>query len=139
MKRWVWVTGTIGAVVVAVAGVVVWQTTTTEWQTVITAIHPDGTVEWVQGESQHTEENNSYVFKVPGPPHVAKLADDAVIRTALGCTSPPTHGLELSLMGLGEVECSREEFLAMDHPPYAPRLTFNWRGEITEIAGRYHP
>ncbi|MDT7788765.1 MAG: hypothetical protein QOF58_7184 [Pseudonocardiales bacterium] len=136
MKRWVWAAG---AVVAAVAGVVVWQTTTTEWTTVITAIHPDGTVEWVEGESRHTEENNSYVFKASEKPHVAKLADDAVIRTAFGCESPPTQGLDLAWNGLGAVECSREEFLAMQSPPYAPCLTFNWRGEITEIAGRYHP
>ncbi|KJK40091.1 hypothetical protein UK23_40440 [Lentzea aerocolonigenes] len=128
-----------GAVVVAVAGGVVWQVTTTEWLTVITAIHPDGTVEWVEGESRHTEDNNSYTFPTSDKPHVAKLADDAVIRTAFGCATPTTRGLELSLLGLGTVECSREEFLAMEYPPYAPRLTFNWRGEITEIAGRYHP
>ncbi|MEV6235775.1 hypothetical protein [Lentzea sp. NPDC051838] len=136
MRRWVWAAGTVVAVV---AGVVVWQTTTTEWTTVITAIHPDGTVEWVEGEARHTEENNSYVFELPGQPHVSKLADDVVIRTALGCSSPPTSGLDLSWNGLGAVECSREEFLAMKSPPYAPRLTFNWSGEITEIAGRYHP
>jgi hypothetical protein len=136
MKRWVWATG---AVVVAVAGVVVWQTTTTEWTTVITAIHPDGTVEWVEGESRPTEENNSYVFERPGKPHLSKLADDAVIRTAFGCAATTPQGLDLSWNGLGAVECSREEFLAMESPPYAPRLTFNWSGEITEVAGRYHP
>lgn len=139
MKRWMWVTGAATGVAAVVAGVVVWQTTTTEWTTVITAIHADGTVEWVEGESRHTEENNSYVFELPGKPHLSKLADDAVIRTAFGCVSPPTHGLELAWNGLGAVKCSRQEFLAMEHPPYAPCLTFDWSGEITEIAGRYHP
>lgn len=67
-----------------------------------------------------------------------KLADGVEIRTAFGC-GPAPRGLDLSWNGLGAASCSRQEFLALQDPPYAPRLRFNLRGEISEILGRYHP
>lgn len=138
MKRWVW---TVVLVVPAIVGGAVWLAPATADVTKITAIHPDGTVEWVDAEFRRAEENNSDVHALPGAEHrhVSKLADDAVIRTALGCGSTPPGGLELSWNGLGAVECGREEFLAMEYGPYAPRLVFNGDGEITEVLGRYHP
>ncbi|MCP2244601.1 hypothetical protein [Lentzea aerocolonigenes] len=133
MKRWMW---TVAAVPVAAAAV--WLLVPSQADiTVITAIHPDGTVEWVDAELVPAEENHSYVKELPGPPHVSKLAANVEIRTAFGCAG--SHGLDLTWYGMGAAECSREEFLALEHPPYAPELTFNWSGEISEIQGRYHP
>ena len=134
MKRWAW-----AAAVLAVAGVVVWWLIPHSVDVaMITTIHPDGTVEWVDAELRPAEENHSYVHELSGNRHVSKLADDVVIHTAFSCATP-AGGLELTWYGLGAAECSREEFLALEYPPYAPRLTFNGDGEITEIVGRYHP
>ena len=134
MKRWAW--AAVAALPV-VAGVVWWVAPNTTDVAAITAIHPDGTVEWVDGEIRPAEENNSAVHELPGQKHVSKLAADVVIRTAQGCGTPTD--INLSWRGLGDVECSREEFLALQSAPYAPHLTFNGDGEITEIRGRYHP
>ncbi|MFI6096388.1 hypothetical protein ACIA8G_12580 [Lentzea sp. NPDC051213] len=141
MKRRVWA-GVI-AVTAVVAGVVVggvaWRAPATADVTEILAVHPDGTVEWVDAEIRPAEVNNSDVHTLPGAEHrhESKLAGNAVIRTALGC-SPP-HRLELAGNGLGAIECGRDEFLAMESLPYAPRLVFNRDGEIIELLGRYHP
>lgn len=132
MKRWVWA----AAVPVAV-GVVVWLTPSSVDVAMITAIHPDGTVEWVEGEYRQAEENNSAVHPLSPAPHRSKLAPDAVFRTAQGCGQPTE--IDVGWQGLGGVPCTREEFLALSSPPYAPQLTFNRAGEITEVAGRYHP
>jgi hypothetical protein len=134
MKRWVW---TVAAAVPIVVGVAWWLVPSSADVAVNTAIHPDGTVEWVDGEFRRAEENNSAVYELPGDKHVSRLADDVVIRTAQGCAT--TGEITLSWRGLGDVECSRDEFLAMRSAPYAPRLTFNRDGEITGILGRYHP
>lgn len=106
---------------------------------VIRSIAPDGTVEWVEGEFVEAESNNSMARELPGrTAHVSRLAADATFRTALGCGTPT--GLNLSpLTGLGEVECTREEFLSSNYSFYAPKLYFNGDGEIVEVAGRYHP
>jgi hypothetical protein len=104
---------------------------------VITAVNPDGTVEWVEGEIRPAEENNSMVHELPGVPRVSRLADDVVIHTPSGCRE--IKGIELTWTGMGAMECTRGDFLEKGHPPYAPRLTFNGDGEITEIQGRYHP
>lgn len=123
--------------VLAVAGVVWWFVPNSVDVAVITAIHPDGTVEWVEGEYRKAEENNSTAHPLSGTAHVSKLAPDAEFRTAQGCGRPT--GIDVGRQGLGGVPCTREEFLALQSPPYAPRLTFNRAGEITEVAGRYHP
>lgn len=125
------------AAVAAVAGVVVWLVPESVDVAVITAIHPDGTVEWVEGEYRKAEENSSAAHPLSETPHVSKLAADVVIRTAQGCGK--LSDVDVGWGGLGGVPCSREEFLALRVPPYAPRLTFNGAGEITEVAGRYHP
>ncbi|PWK79503.1 hypothetical protein C8D88_12430 [Lentzea atacamensis] len=132
MKRWLW-----AAALLPVVGVAVWLVPDSVDVVVITAIHPDGTVEWVDAEIRPAEENSSNVHELSQDRHVSKLAEDVVIRTAVGCGTP--SGLQLSRNGLGAVECGRADFLAMQSPPYAPRLTFNGDGEITEVAGRYHP
>lgn len=131
MKRWAWL-----AVVPVAVGVAVWLTPDTTDVAIITAIHPDGTIEWVEGEIRRAEENNSAAHET-GSPRTSKLAADVEIRTAQGCGAP--HDIDLSLFGLGAVPCTKAEFLALLSPPYAPQLTFNGDGEITEIAGRYHP
>ncbi|HEX8865474.1 MAG TPA: hypothetical protein VF821_07420 [Lentzea sp.] len=134
MKRW---TGAVAAVVLVAVGAVVWLQPASVDVVMITAINSDGTVEWVEGEIKPAPENNSAVQAVNKNRYVAKLADDVVIRTAQGC---PSHtDISLSLTGLGTVPCSREEFLALESSPYAPRLEFNGDGEITAIYGRYHP
>lgn len=51
----------------------------------ITAINPDGTVEWVDAELVPAEENHSCVQELPRAPHVSKLADDVKIRAPYGC------------------------------------------------------
>ena len=136
MKRSGWVAG---AAVLLVAGAVVWLWPSATDITIITAIHADnGTVEWVEAELRPAEENHPYVHELSRTPPVSKLADDVEIHTAFGCGDTP-RGLDLSWNGLGAAPCSRQEFLALEHPPYAPRLTFNLRGEISEIVGRYHP
>ena len=134
MKRWVWMTA---AAVPAVVGVVVWLIPNSVDVAVITAIHADGTIEWVEGEYRRAEENSSAAYPLSETPHVSKLAHDATFRTAQGCGKPTD--IDVGWGGLGAVPCSREEFLALTAPPYAPRLTFNGDGEITEILGRYHP
>jgi hypothetical protein len=134
MKRWTW--AVVAAAIVAGA-VVWWLVPTTVDVAMITAIHPDGTIEWVEGEYRRAEENNSAVHPLSETPHVSKLAADAVIRTAQGCGKPTD--IDVGWKGLGGVPCSREEFLALLAPPYGPQLTFNGDGEITEVAGRYHP
>jgi len=134
MRRWVW---TVAAAVPVVAAAV-WLLSPAQADiTVITAINPDGTVEWVDAELVPAEENHSYVHELPGAPHVSRLAEDVEIRTAFGCAG--SHGLDLTWYGMGAAECSREEFLALEDPPYAPELTFDSSGEIIEIQGRYHP
>ncbi|GAB2836589.1 hypothetical protein [Lentzea nigeriaca] len=134
MKRWIW---PVVAVVAAAVGVVVWLRPSSVDVTLIRAIHPDGTIEWVEAEYRKAPENNSAAYSLTEFPHVSKLAQDAEFRTAQGCGT--LHDISLGWGGLGTVACSREEFLALDVPPYAPRLTFNSDGEITEVAGRYHP
>lgn len=134
MKRWA---GAVAATLLAVVGVVWWLVPKSVDVAMITAIHSDGTIEWVEGEYRRAEENNSAAYPLSETPHVSKLAADAVFRTAQGCGEPTE--IDVGWGGLGGVPCSREEFLAMKSGPYAPRLTFNSDGEITEIAGRYHP
>ncbi|MGW6442353.1 hypothetical protein [Lentzea sp. NPDC055074] len=103
----------------------------------ITAIDPDSTAHWVDGEIRPAEENNSVVHELPGETRVSRLADDVVIHTPFGCRE--FQGISLTWTGMGAAECTRADFLAQADPPYAPRLTFNGDGEITEIQGRYHP
>ncbi|MFD4668446.1 hypothetical protein ACFWNN_01855 [Lentzea sp. NPDC058450] len=134
MKRWIW--AAVAAVPV-VAGAIWWALPGTTDVAVITAISPDGTVTWVDGEIRPAEENNSAVHELPGEPHVSRLADDVVIRTPFGCGQ--AEGLTLTVFGMGDAPCARADFLAEKEPVYAPRLTFNGDGEITEIQGRYHP
>ncbi|MFJ5991463.1 hypothetical protein [Lentzea sp. NPDC092896] len=134
MKRWIWAAA---AAVPVVAGTIWWALPSTTDVAVITAINPDGTVQWVDGEIRPAEENNSLVHELPGETHVSKLADDVEIRLAFGCGE--TQALTLTWTGMGAAPCSRADFLAKADPPYAPRLTFNGDGEITEIQGRYHP
>jgi hypothetical protein len=135
MKRWTWA---VVAAMAVVAGVVVWLVPSKSVDVaMITAIHPDGTVEWVEAEYRRAEENNSAAHPLSETPHASKLAADAKFRTAQGCGEPTD--IDVGWGGLGGVPCSREEFLVMMPPPYAPRLTFNGDGEITEVAGRYHP
>ena len=134
MKRWTW--AALAAAAVVGAGVW-WLMPSSVDVAMITAIHPDGTIEWVGGEYRRAEENNSAVYPLSETPHVSKLAPDAVIRTAQGCGKPTE--INVGWQGLGAVPCSRDEFLALPSPPYAPRLTFNGAGEITEVLGRYHP
>jgi hypothetical protein len=136
MKRWVW---TVAAAVPVVAAAV-WLLSPAQADiTVITAINPDGTVEWVEAELVPAEENHSYVQELSRAPHVSKLADDVKIRAPYGCGKTEPRPFELTWYGMGAVECSRAEFLDMKYPPYAPELTFNRSGEISEIQGRYHP
>ncbi|WP_439658186.1 hypothetical protein ACSHWB_38200 [Lentzea sp. HUAS TT2] len=134
MKRWIWAAA---AAVPVVAGAIWWTLPNTTDVAVITAINPDGTVQWVGGEIRKAEENNTNVHELPGETHVSRLADDVEIRTAFGCGEG--GALTLTWYGMGAAECSRADFLARADPPYAPRLTFNGDGEITEIQGRYHP
>ncbi|MEU4738833.1 hypothetical protein AB0G02_00030 [Actinosynnema sp. NPDC023658] len=105
---------------------------------VITSVAGDGSVEWVDAEIVRAESDSSAVRELPGSEHrhVSRPADDATIHTALGCGEPV--GPRLS-SGLGAVECSRDDFLAMPYPPYAPKLYFDGDGRIVEVAGRYHP
>ncbi|WP_285639712.1 hypothetical protein [Lentzea sp. NBRC 102530] len=134
MKRWSW--AAVAAVPV-VTGAIWWAVPDTADVAVITAITPDGTVTWVDGEIRPAEENNSEVHELPGEKHVSRLADDVVIRTPFGCGQ--AEALTLTVFGLGDAPCARADFLADKEPIYAPRLTFNGDGEITEIQGRYHP
>jgi len=134
VKRWIW--AALAAIPVG-AGAIWWALPDTTDVAVITAINPDGTVQWVDGEFRRAEENNTMVHELPGETRVSRLADDVVIRTPFGCGEP--QGLTLTWNGLGAIECTRAEFLAKGDTPYAPRLTFNGDGEITEIQGRYHP
>lgn len=134
MKRWVWA---VAAAVPVAVGVVWWLTPRSVDVAMITAIHADGTIEWVEGEYRKEPENNSAAHPLSETSHVSKLAPDAVFRTAQGCGKPTE--IDVGWQGLGGVPCTREEFLALSSPPYAPQLTFNRAGEITEVAGRYHP
>jgi hypothetical protein len=125
-------------VLLGVAGWVVFSPSTAD-VVVIQSVDPDGTVRWVEGEFVKAESNNSMVQELPGPTRVSRLASDATFRTALGCGTN-TAGLQLApFTGLGEVECTREEFLSSEYSFYAPKLYFNGYGEIVEVAGRYHP
>ncbi|CAL9664426.1 hypothetical protein SUDANB95_07132 [Actinosynnema sp. ALI-1.44] len=76
-------------------------------------------------DAQHHDEpgaTRSVVAEVAQPRH--------------GCGS--SRGVPVALFsGAGTVECTREQFAGA--AVHAPRLTFNRAGEITEIAGRYHP
>ncbi|MEV6878675.1 hypothetical protein [Amycolatopsis sp. NPDC051128] len=71
MKRWIW------AAVVVGAGAW-WLLPTSADVAMITAIHPDGTIEWVDGEYRRAEENNSAVYPLSETPHVSKL----LVRTS---------------------------------------------------------
>jgi hypothetical protein len=106
--------------------------------TVVESISDDGTVVWWDAEIRKAESNNTDVHALEGPAHrhTSRLAADAEFFAPLGCGSP--GGVQVApFSGVGTVECTREQFAGV--AVYAPRLTFDRAGEITEIAGRYHP
>lgn len=135
-----WKIATTGLVVVllAVTGWVVFSPSTAAI-VMIRSVAADGSVEWVDAEIVKAESNNTMVQALPGAGHrhVSRLADDVTIHTVQGCGATPGHGI--SFFGFGTIECTRDEFLRMPYPPYAPKLWFNGDGEIVEVAGRYHP
>ncbi|GAA0225633.1 hypothetical protein GCM10010492_24850 [Saccharothrix mutabilis subsp. mutabilis] len=105
---------------------------------VIDSISADGTVVWRDAELRPAESNNTDVRALDGAEHrhTSRLAADAEFYLPLGCGS--SRGVQVALFsGVGTVECTREQFAGA--AVHAPRLTFNSAGEITEIAGRYHP
>ncbi|MEJ2853546.1 MULTISPECIES: hypothetical protein [unclassified Saccharothrix] len=72
----------------------------------------------------------------PAHRHTSRLADDVEFYAPLGCGS--AGGVQIALFsGVGTVRCTREQFAEV--AVYAPRLTFDSAGDITEIAGRSHP
>jgi hypothetical protein len=107
---------------------------------IVTAIHPDGRVEWTDARFVKAEENGSNAEPVPGTAHKAVLADDVKIFTGVGswCASAAA-GLAVGLDGTGSNSCTRAEFLATTPDSlYAVKITA--KGDVvTRIAEYYHP
>jgi len=107
---------------------------------IVTAIHPDGRVEWTDARFVKAEENSSNAEPVPGTAHTAVLAGDVKIFTGVGswCASAAA-GLAVGLDGTGANPCTRAEFLATTPDSlYAVKIAV--RGDaVTRIAEYYHP
>ncbi|WIX87953.1 hypothetical protein [Amycolatopsis sp. DG1A-15b] len=107
---------------------------------IVTAIHPDGRVEWTDARFVKAEENGSNAEPVPGTAHKAVLAGDVEIFTGVGrwCASAAA-GLAVGLDGTGSNPCTRAEFLATTPDSlYAVKITA--KGDVvTRIAEYYHP
>ncbi|SDH84195.1 hypothetical protein SAMN05192558_105304 [Actinokineospora alba] len=112
--KWIW--GAVAAVVVAVAvvGVLVWPKSGWSGAAIITAIRPDGTVEYDEARFVRAEENTSIAEPIPGTHHTAVLGDQVAIYTAVGDWCAATAGLQLK-DGVGANPCTRAEFLATTH------------------------
>jgi len=108
---------------------------------IVTAIHPDGRVEWTDARFVKAEDNGSIAQPVPGTAHQAVLAGDAKISTGVGdwCASAAAAGLAIGPDGAGSNPCTRAEFLATTPDSlYAVKITV--KGDVvTRIAEYYHP
>ncbi|MEV5720135.1 hypothetical protein AB0L41_40150 [Amycolatopsis mediterranei] len=107
---------------------------------IVTAIHPDGRVEWTEARFVKAEENGSHAERVPGTVHQAVLAGDVKIFTAVGswCASAAA-GLATGLDGTGSNPCTRAEFLAAG-PDSLDAVKITVKGDVvTRIAEYYHP
>jgi hypothetical protein len=108
---------------------------------IVTAIHPDGRVEWADARFvKAAEENGRIAERVPGTAHQAVLAGDVQIFTGVGswCASAAA-GLATGSDGAGANPCTRAEFLATTPDSlYAVKITV--KGDVvTRIAEYYHP
>lgn len=134
----VWGTVAVVGAVLAV-GLLLWPKPGWSGDAIITAIHPDGTVEYDEARFVKAEENNSVAEPIPDRHHTAVLGDQVAIFTAVGDWCAATVGLGLE-NGVGTNPCTRAEFLAITHERlYAVRLKVDGDGKITEIAEYYHP
>jgi hypothetical protein len=128
------------AAVLAAAGVFVLGTDGAATDGIVTAIHPDGVVEWSDARFVKAEENGNYAEPVPGTAHQAVLAGDVQIFTGVGswCASAAA-GLATGLDGTGSNPCTRAEFLATTPASlYAVKIAVK-DDVVTRIAEYYHP
>jgi len=134
------IAGAAAAVATAVAGVFVLGGGAGPADGIVTAIHPDGRVEWADARFVKAEENGTNAERVPGTAHQAVLAGDVQIFTGVGgwCASAAA-GLKTGLDGTGSNPCTRAEFLATTPDSlYAVKITV--QGDVvTRIAEYYHP
>ncbi|OXM67216.1 hypothetical protein [Amycolatopsis vastitatis] len=130
----------VAAAALATAGVFVLGDSAGAADGIVTAIHPDGRVEWTDARFVKAEENGSNAEPVPGTAHKAVLAGDVKIFTGVGswCASAAA-GLAVGLDGTGSRPCTRAEFLATTPDSlYAVKITV--KGDVvTRIAEYYHP
>ena len=110
---------------------------------IVTAIHPDGRVEWTDARFVRAEENGSNAERVPGTVHQAVLAGDVQIFTPVGswCASAAA-GLATGLDGTGSNPCTRAGFLAAtpDSLDSLDAVKITVKGDVvTRIAEYYHP
>ncbi|MFE9747717.1 hypothetical protein ACFYOT_22665 [Saccharothrix saharensis] len=99
-----------------------------------------GSITWVPARIVRAESNNTRAEATATQARTTPIAPGATFRTPLGCTPNAADGLRLDGDGLGLVPCTRHDFTnGSFHLPYAPRLTFDGQGRITEVADRYHP
>lgn len=130
----------VAATALAAAGVFVLDDGADTADGIVTAIHPDGRVEWTDARFVKAEENGSNAEPVPGTAHKAVLAGDVEISTGVGrwCASAAA-GLAVGLDGTGSNPCTRAEFLATTPDSlYAVKITA--KGDVvTRIAEYYHP
>lgn len=99
-----------------------------------------GSITWAPARIVRAESDNTRAEATADQVRTARLAPGATFRTPLGCTPNAAEGLRLDGEGLGLVRCTAHDFTSgAYYLPYAPRLTFDARGEIVEVADRYHP
>ncbi|WP_158848681.1 hypothetical protein [Saccharothrix deserti] len=97
-------------------------------------------ITWAPARIVPAESNNTTAEPTSEVTTTTRIAAGAAFRTPLGCTPNSASGLRLDGNGLGLVPCTRQDFTSGSYySPYAPMLTFDSRGEITEVADRYHP
>jgi len=139
-NRWIWAAVALVAIAAGVAALL-WSTAGSgaKFDAIITAIHPDGTVEWDEAVFVKAPENNSIAEPVPGSHGTARLAEDIQIYTAVGDWCANQRG-----PGMGRLDpadaCTRAEFMAIKPDVlYAVQIEVDDDGGISLINEYYHP